>query len=244
MLFSSESDTEALHGRLRNARNFSSQAIDSARRNGGKETAAGWQAHTALFEAELGDTLQARHEAADALALSPTKDVQSTAALALARAGDAVRAQAIVERLRKSFTADTLLNGYWLPSIRAAIAISRNNPQNALEYLQITAPYELGGYPLASDTSYPVYLRGLAFLMKKDGSAAAAEFQKILAHPGRLGNSPLSALAHLQLARAYVLSGDKAKAQSEYDNFITFWKDADAELPPFRQAKIEFSTLE
>jgi hypothetical protein len=243
ILFAGESDTEAFHGRLRNARSFSRQAIDSAIRNDAKETAAGWQAHEALFEAELGDTLQAQKDAASALTLAATKDVQSTAALALARAGDPARAQTIVDRLRKAFPADTLLNSYWLPSIQSAIAIIHNNPQDAIEYLQVTEPYELGGYPLEQDTLYPTYLRGLAFLMKKDGNAATAEFQKILAHPGRLGNSPLSALAHLQLARAYALSGGKSKAESEYENFLSLWKDADPALPLAHQAQMEFTNL-
>ena len=241
LLLAYQSDTAALHGRMRNARDLSRRAVDSALRNGEKGAAAGWQAHAALFEAELGDAVRARQQSAAALALAPTKDVQTTAALALARAGDINRAQMIVDKLQEQFPSDTLLNNYSLPSIRAAIAITHKNPQSAIVDLEVTRAYETGGYPLAQDTLYPIYLRGEAFLMQGKGVAAASEFEKMLNHRGRLGNSPLGALAQLQLAKAHKLSNDTPQAQIEYETCLKLWKDADLDLPALRQARIQFT---
>jgi hypothetical protein len=197
-----------------------------------------------LREAEFGNSAQAREKATAALALMSGKDVQTVAALALARAGDETRAEAIVKDLNQRFPTDTLLNRYWLPSIQAAIEIDRKRPGRAIEALQVTEPYELGGEPINLDTLYPVYLRGLAYVMDRKGTAAAAEFQKILDHKGRVANCSLGALAHLQLARAHRLAGDNAKARAALQQFLALWKDADAGTSIFREAKIENSRLQ
>ena len=242
-MFLSQSDTEAFHGRLRNARDFSRRALDVALRDGAKDRAAAWQAHTALREAEFGNSVQARQQAAAALALTSAKDVQDVAALALARAGDATRAAAIVKDLNRRFPTDTLLNRYWLPTIQAAVELDRNDPGRAIEILQTTTAYELGGEPIQLDTLYPVFLRGLAYLMQRQGSAATAEFQKILDHSGRVTNCSLGALVHLQLARSYASAGDKTKAQAAFQDFLAVWNDGDADVIPLRQAKMESARL-
>jgi len=244
ILLSSLSDTEAFNGRLRNARNFSSQAIDSAHRDDATAgRAAFWQAHEALREAELGNVAEARRLATKALTQGSGEDVQTVAALALARAGDRSTAQSIVNGLSRQFPTNIWLNHYWLPSIRAAIEINFKNPTRAVDALELTRPYELGGDPIALDTLYPVYLRGQAYLMQHQGSAAAAEFQKILDHPGRAGNGLLGSLAHLQLGRAYALSSDNTKARNAYQHFLALWKDSDAEASIRRQAEIEYAKL-
>jgi ATP/maltotriose-dependent transcriptional regulator MalT len=112
--------------------------------------------------------------------------------------------------------------------------------------LEAAAPYELG---LAGGTTfltnmYPVYIRGQAYLAAHEGSQAAAEFQKILDHSGVVLNEPIGALAHLGLARAYVLQGDTADARASYKDFLTLWKDADPEVPIFIAAKSESARLE
>jgi tetratricopeptide (TPR) repeat protein len=135
------------------------------------------------------------------------------------------------------------LHSYWLPSIRAAIEIDRRNPARAIQALQITRPYEVGGDPITLDTLYPVYLRGQAYLMQRNASAAVAEFQKILDHRGRVANGALGALAHLQLGRAYALASDTAKARTAYQDFLALWKDADAKSPLLRKAAAEYSSL-
>jgi serine/threonine protein kinase/predicted Zn-dependent protease len=242
-LLSAQSDTEAFHGRPKNARTLSAQAIDAARQGGSPDRAAAWQAHAALRDAELGSSSLARRQAAAALSLSSAKDVQGVAALALARAGDTERAGAIVNGLSRKFPADTLLKNYWAPSIQAAIAIDRKNPTEAIQALRITEPYELGGQPFDQDTLYPVYLRGLAYLMQGNGDGAATEFQKIVDHRGRVGNCLPGALVYLQLARAYALSGDKPKAQQAGQHFLALWKDADSDVPILGEAQRDLTKL-
>ena len=91
---------------------------------------------------------------------------------------------------------------------------------------------------------YPVYLRGQAQLLANQAKEAAAEFQKIIDHRGIVLNCPLGALAHLQLARAYSLQGDTAKSRAAYQDFLTLWKDADPDIPIYKQAKTEYARLQ
>ena len=243
-LFGSQSDTEAFHGRLKNARDLSRRAVEASRQSGNPERAAAWLAHAALRDAEFGSAFLAKQQAATALSLSPAKDVQIVAGLALARAGDVRGAAATVSELNRRFPTDTLLSRYWLPSIQAAIEIDAKNPARAIQLLQVAGPYELGGKPFDFDTLYPVYLRGLAYLLERNGGAAAAEFQKIVDHSGRVTNGSIGAFARLQLGRACALSGDKAKAQAAFQAFLALWSDADPDLNLRHEAQIERAKLE
>ena len=243
ILFSSQSDTEAYHGRMHRSRDFVRRAVDSALQNAAKGRAAEWQAHAALREAEFGNVIQARKQATAALAMTSGTDVQALAALALARAGDVARARAITQQLSLRFPNDIWLDSYWLPSIRAAIEIERKNSALAIQALEISRPYELGGDPITLDTLYPAYLRGQAYLMQRKGSAAVVEFQKILDNRGRVTNGALGALAHLQLGRAYSLSSDSAKARVSYQDFLRLWKDGDPNNLLLREAAAESSRL-
>jgi serine/threonine protein kinase/Flp pilus assembly protein TadD len=202
-----EADTAAYSGRLVKARDFSRRAVASAEHAEEKETAAGYETDAALREALFGKAAEARQRAAAALALSTGRDVQFGAALALAIAGDASRAQALAGDLAKRFPEDTILQVNYLPTLRAQLALGRNDSSKAIEALQAAASYELGaagsgGFTLAL---YPGYVRGEAYLAGHQGAEAAAEFQKILAWPGVVVNEPIGALAHLGLARAYAL---------------------------------------
>jgi eukaryotic-like serine/threonine-protein kinase len=243
-LLSAHSDTEAYFGRLAKARELSQRAIGSALRADAKETAALWQVNAALREAEFGNAVSARQNAQAALTLMPGKDVRSVAALALARAGDAAQAQKLAESLNKDLPQDTIVQGYWLPSIRAAIELKTKNTGSAVEILGTVAPYELGqNEPFQEGMMYPAYLRGEAYLLARQGKEAAAEFQKFIDHRGVVLNFPLGALAHLGLARAYALQGDTAKARAAYQDFLTLWKDADPDVPVLQQAKAEYAKL-
>lgn len=237
------SDTEAFHGRLQSARDFSQRAVDSAVRDDAKETAAGWYASEALREAELGNAKRAREKVAAALTLASTTDVQVAAALALARAGDIARSQSLADSLRRSFPTHTLLRGYWLPCIQAAVSLQRD-AASAVDHLQASKAYELGGGRFtAGATMYPVYLRGQAFLALHKWTEAAAEFQKIVRRRGLVWNFPLSALAQLQLARAYAGAGDTAKARKAFEDFFALWRNADPDIPTLVQAQAEYSRL-
>src|SRR5215471_11570095 len=230
-LLSAQSDTEAYFGRLSKAREFSQRAIDSDAHFDAKETAALWQVNAALREAEFGNTSPAQRNALAAVTRAPGKEVRSLAGLALARGGDVAQAQKLAETLSKDFPLDTIVQGYWLPSIRAAIEIDRKDSTTALEILQAAAPYELRQCePFQVGMLYPIYLRGQAYLLARQGKEAAAEFKKILDHRGIVLNFPLGALAHVGLGRAYVLQGDSSHARSTYLEFITLWKDADPDI--------------
>jgi tetratricopeptide (TPR) repeat protein len=242
-LLSMQSDTESYYGRLTKARDFSRRAVDSAIRADSKETAASWQVTAALREAELGNTALARQGVTAALALSPGRDVRVVAALTLARIGDAPRAKALAEELEKSYPTNTMLNLYWLPTINAAIELNKGNSSQALEYLEASAPYELGLAGTFNNYLYPAYVRGQAYLLAHKGTAAAAEFQKILDNRGIVVNFVTGALAHLQIGRAYAMAGDTAKAKAAYQDFFTLWKGADPDIPLLKQAKVEYARL-
>jgi serine/threonine protein kinase/tetratricopeptide (TPR) repeat protein len=244
-LLSLQSDTEAYYGHLTKARDSSRRAVDAAVRNSSKETAAIWQVNAALREAEFGNPAAAKQDVAAALALSPGRDVEMFAALALARSGETVRAKTIVGELEKSYPSQTLLKVYWLPTIKAAIELNANNAVQSLVYLEAAAPYELGEPPqFQLGTLYPAYVRGQAQLMAHNGAAAAAEFQKVLDHRGIVLNFVTAALAHLQLGRAYAMAGDSAKAKSAYQDFLNQWKDADPDIPILKEAKAEYAKLQ
>jgi tetratricopeptide (TPR) repeat protein len=241
-----EADTTAYFGLLEKSRHFSRRAVASAVRAEKREGVAGYEAKSALREVLYGNMAQAHLGATSALGSSTGRDVQYGTALALASAGDVVRAQALADDLAKRFPADTIVRFNYLPTIRAQLALSHNDVSKAIKELQVAAPYELGqpGSNAYRSFLYPVYLRGEAYLAAHQGSAAAAEFQKVIDHRGIVRNKPIGALAHLQLGRAYVIAGDKIKAKSAYEDFLTIWKDADAHLPILKQAKAEYARLQ
>jgi hypothetical protein len=248
ILLSAESDTQADYGRLQKSRQLSAQAEDSAKRNDSKETAAFWQGNEAIREVEFGNAAEGLKRAREALALAPGRDVKVEAALALARGGDVVAAEKLVDALNQEFPLDTLMQNYWLPTVRAAIALQRHDSAQAIAILRASIPYELADPPpFSAGTMYPVYLRGQAYLAFEKGAEnaelAAAEFQKILAHPGVIVNFPVSTLSHLGLARARAISGDKTSARTAYQDFFALWKDADPDLPILKQAKAEYADL-
>ena len=241
LAFDLQSATEAYFGRLGNARRFSTRALEIAKRENLNGQAALIQEGDALREAEFGNSDVAKQAISTAITVSSGRFVKLLASLALARAGDAARAEALANELNKRFPSDTLLQRYWLPTIRGAIELARKNPSQALEVLQ-SASYELGDVGLWSLST--VYVRGQAYLGTRQGKEAAAEFQKILDHRSIVLNSPLGALAHLGLGRAYVLSGDTAKARAAYQDFLALWKDADPDIPILKQAKAEYAKLQ
>jgi hypothetical protein len=175
-----------------------------------------------------------------------------TAAAALAQAGDSDGAQKQVAALSKEFPLDTLIQNYWLPMIRAQVELNNGHARRAVQLLEQAKPYELSGW---SDVPiYPVWVRGQAYLASGDGPAAAAEFQKILDHPGLMSNYVTGALAHLYLGRARALEARslqgaaaenaKGKARAAYQDFLNLWKDADPDIPILRQAKAEYAKLQ
>ncbi|HMD83694.1 MAG TPA: winged helix-turn-helix domain-containing protein [Terriglobia bacterium] len=244
VLLATQADTEGWYGKLKNAHDLTRRAMDSAQHNDAKETAAGYQAEAALREVEAGNREQARADAHAALRLAPNRDVRAIAALALARAGDTAGAERLAAELDKAFPLGTFVQRYWLPTIKAAVALERQDPNRAIELLKTASTIELGAPTNLSPTLCPVYLRGEAYLMLHDGNAAAAEFQKFIDHQGLVVNFPWGALARLGLARAYAMQGDTAKARAAYQDFLTLWKDADPDIPILKEAKAEYAKVE
>jgi serine/threonine protein kinase/tetratricopeptide (TPR) repeat protein len=246
VLLSFESDTEAFFGRLKRARALSQRAIDSANANGSSETAAAWRMNAALREVEFHNASRSRQEILAALAEAPTRDVSVLAALGLARIGDVGRAERIARDLAQRFPLNTAINRYWLPSVYASIDMKRNDPTKALGDLRTSAQYELAT-PLpqfeVGGTLYPVFIRGEVYLSLHKGKEAAAEFQKLLDHPGIVLNCPLGALARLELGRAYALQADTVRSRAAYQGFIDLWKDADSDIPVLIAAKSEYAKL-
>jgi eukaryotic-like serine/threonine-protein kinase len=239
-----EADTAAYFGHLGKARELSRRAIEAADLAKRKETSATYAAASALREAVFGNSTEARRRAMFALTRSSGRDVKYGAALALAYAGSKERALAFADELDKRFPEDTIVRFNYLPTLRAKLEVSQNRAQQAEEILRAATPYELGA-PATNNwtTLYPVYVRGEAYLAAHQGRNASTEFQRILDQPGIVLNEPIGALARLQLGRAYAMCGDKAKAQSAYDDFFSLWKDADPDIPILKQAKAEYAKL-
>jgi eukaryotic-like serine/threonine-protein kinase len=241
VLLAYEADTAAYSGRLGKAREVSRRAVASAERAQEKEVAGSYEAEAALREALFGNAAQARERVAAALRLSNGRDGQFGAALALAVAGDTARAQPLADDLARRFPEDTVMHFNYLPTIRAQLALSRDDSSKAIEALQAAVPYELGS--VGNSALYPVYVRGEAYLAGHQGTEAAAEFQKILDQRGVVLNEPIGALAHRGLARAYAMRGDTGKARAAYQDFFTLWKDADPDIPIIIAAKSEYAQL-
>jgi eukaryotic-like serine/threonine-protein kinase len=249
--------SEAYAGHLSKSRELTKQAVSSAVRADNKENAAVYLAIAAQREAAFGNPAQARQAAAETLKISPaSQGAESEAALALAMAGDSVRAESLAQDLDKRFPLDTQMQSLLLPPIQAQLALNRNDPAAALTALQATAPVELGQIPFVNNISCldSVYVRGEAYLAAGQGSAASAEFQKILDHGGIVWNCWTGALAHLGLARASALQARNSQAAdapaarlralAAYKDFLTLWKDADPEVPILKQAKAEYARLQ
>jgi tetratricopeptide (TPR) repeat protein len=240
-LLSAQASTEAYFGRLGRSRDIIQRAIDVDKRANRRESTAVDLAIKGLREAEFGNSQQARRAASEALSANSGKDAKTFAALVFARAGDVSHAQMLADELNKRFPSDTNLQQYRLPSIRASNELSRGNPAGALATLRAVS-YELGDQ---GDISlYSVYIRGEVCLAAHQGKEAATEFQKLLDHRSIVGNSPLGALAHLGLGRAFALQRDTAKARSAYQDFFALWKDADPDIPILKQAKAEYAKLQ
>ena len=228
----------AYYGRWKEAQKLSAASIDLAQKAGSPERAAQWKIWEAMTEAEMGDKERAGRLISEALGLSSNVDVATSAALAFALSGDFVQAKKIADKLAHDRPLDVQLQCCLVPPVRAAIALGQNNPDEAIGVLTASAPYDLGvGFLL------PAYLRGLAYLQAGKGSEAAGEFQKLLDHPGILEGEVKGALAHVQMGRAQVMMGDKDAARKSYQDFLALWKDADPDIPIYKQAKAEYAKL-
>ena len=234
-----DGESLAYAGRMTKARETFKRSIDAYEALNKKEPAANVLALQARIEAETGDEASAKRDATAALALDSSIGVKERAAFAYAKAGEVAKAQALADEVGKAFPDGTLVNKFELPAIRATIELDRNNPGKALELLQPVQPYDLSN----GRGMWPAYKRGYANLALRKGPEAAADFQKVIDHPGIVQMTITGALSRLGLARAYVLEGDTTKARTAYQDFFALWKDADPDVPILKEAKAEYAKL-
>jgi hypothetical protein len=237
-------------------RELNQQAVNSSIHTDDKESAAVYLANFALQQAVYGFAADARRSATEALKLAPDSPgtVVGTA-LALAATGDTARSESLVQGLKKRYPLGTQMQSLWLPAIQTQLALTGKNASHAASTLSPASDIELGLVPFYNNTSclYSIYVRGQAYLAAGQGRAAAAEFQSIIDHSGIVGNCWTAALAHLGVARANALlfrtsqgaDADAAhvRALAGYRDFLTLWKDADADIPILKAAKAEQANL-
>ena len=251
------SDTASSVGQVARADQLTERALRSAIHGDSKETGAVWQENNALRDAAYAYSTKANREAKSGLELSPDSlGVQVEAALAFAMTGDKVRAEEMNQKLNRLYPVDTQIQSVWLPTIQAQLALNQGDPGTALNRLQGASTVEFGLVPFVNNLSclYSVFVRGEAYLKTNQGTAAAAEFQKILDHSGIVWNCWTGALAHLGVARANALQAKtsqgadadaaRVRALAAYKDFLTLWKDADPDIPILKEAKAEYAKLQ
>jgi serine/threonine protein kinase/tetratricopeptide (TPR) repeat protein len=244
-----EALTSAYYGRLKEANRLSERAVDLARQGGLLERAALFEGARAVWNALFGVRAEAQRSAAAALSLYRSRDADYGPAFALAFLHDSAQARKINADLEKRYPEDTSVQFSYLPSLRALDALNDGEAAKAVEMTQAAAPYDLAVPRTAVFTNaffgalYPVYLRGLAHSRMGCHREAAAEFQKILDHPGIVLNDPIGPRARLQLARALSAAGDRAKSAAAYRDLLAIWKDADPDVQVVEEAKAEAAKL-
>jgi tetratricopeptide (TPR) repeat protein len=228
------------YGHFHELARYSAQALSTARSAKDSRAATAFMSDRAQEEAEVGHTAEAKRLAASAMTTDP--NLRLLLALALARAGDINTARRIALQEDREAPSNTVVQFYSLPAIRAAIELQQKNPRQAIEVLRPALDYELA-YPDGINDMWPSYLRGLAYLQLHQGRQAAAEFQKLIDHPGLVLRNVTGALTRLQMARAQQMTGDTNSAIHYYEEFLSIWKDADPDLQPLREAKAEYARL-
>jgi tetratricopeptide (TPR) repeat protein/predicted Ser/Thr protein kinase len=224
---------EKAHGEFRRSIAVTSEATLT-------ELSGLYSTQDALSHAVVGQCAEARREAAAALHLSRDNFTLESAGLAFAWCGADGDASKLSGELARRFPDAILTTHVLLPVIAAATAIRTGRPAHGLELLEPVRPFDHS--PVAE--FWPAYLRGEARLQLKHGPEAAAEFRSIIDHRGELADSPLYPLAHLGLARALASSSDRGGARQAYLAFFTLWKNADPNLLPLKEARLELARLQ
>jgi tetratricopeptide (TPR) repeat protein len=237
----------ARSGRLRSAGESLRHSVQLCDETNRLEIAALYQSAGADWQALFGRPAEASRIAIDALKKSNGRDVEYSAAVALALSGESSRVHAIVLDLGTRYPEDSSVQYTYLPVLQALLALKSGKPEQAIEAMKVVSgsDYAIPGTAFVATFGgmYSAFVRGQAYLAAGKPDEAKAEFQKVLDHSGIVLVDPIGALARLQIGRAYALSGDKASARASYEDFLTLWKDADPDLPLLKQAKAEYSKL-
>jgi tetratricopeptide (TPR) repeat protein len=228
---------EVQQGRFHSAERLRLQALGRTSKAG---SADWWVVLSALEDAEVGKDVQARVCENKAAGSPLDRDNKIALALALARSGRTAEAGRLADQISAERPEDTLVQHYFIPTIRAAVKLRQHDPAAAIDLLRGTAKYDLA-FTGSFDSVYPAYIRGLAYLGLGDAQSAAAQFQKLIDNPGFSVRHVIGPLAQLQLGRAQQMMGDEAAAHKSYEDFLTLWKDADPDVPIYQQAKAEYA---
>jgi serine/threonine protein kinase/tetratricopeptide (TPR) repeat protein len=231
-------------GQIKSSRETAQQELALAQKFGFNEAAANLASAKAMRDAFHGFSESARQSAAETVRLTDERSARSSAAVALAQAGDTAQAEKLINDLDRAYPADPVIKYAMSPAVRALVLMRQNDTTRAVAALEPARKYDLA-FPVGggSPAFLVMYVRGLAYLQAKDGVKAAGEFQRILDHIGLNTVSVFLPLAQLGLARAYVLQGDSAKARTAYQDFLALWKDADPDVPVLLAAKAEYAKL-
>ena len=230
---------EIQQGRFHSAERLRLQASERTPKD---SNADWWGMLSALEDAEVGKDVQARSYETKAAGSPLDLNGKIVVALALARSGRVAEAASLADRVSAERPEDTLVQHYFVPTIRAAIKLQQHDPAAAIDLLRGTAKYDLA-FTASFNYVYPAYIRGLAYLGLDDGQSATAQFQKLIDNPGFSVRHVTGPLAWLQLGRAQKMMGDQVSAQKSYETFLDFWKDADPDIPIYQQAKAEYARL-
>ncbi len=237
-----ESNAQLYFGRFIDGQRWLERGIEGAEKMKLEVEVISSVENLALQEAETGNIHDAKKLTARAANGVHDRGTRLMMALLLARTGEIERATALADSLGSDFPKDTIMQNYSLPAIRAAIQLWKKDAAGSIETLRPAAKYDLASAD-PFNSLYPAYLRGLAYMQLGDGIHAAQEFQKLVDHPGIVGRFVTGALAPLQLGRAQALAGDKVAARKSYQEFLSLWKDADRDIPIYREAQVEYSKL-
>ncbi len=234
-------------GKLRQAEIQARTTVAAVLQSGAVERAVHYETAIAIWDALSGNAASARQIAGDLLRRSSARDIEYGAGFTLAQAGDLARSQQLADDLEKRFPDDTLVRFIYVPTLRALVALGRDDSAAAIKVLQPATGYELGQSGLAFEAHFgnlhPMYVRGQAYLAARKGREAAAEFQKIIDHRGLVFADPLGAVARLQKARALAVAGEREPARAAYEEFLALWKDADPDVPLLARAQAEHAQL-
>ena len=234
--------TFAYAGQFAKALELNQRAVEAAIRVDAKDRAAGYRAMFGVWAAFSGNPAEAKRLARAALATGRNASVDARAGIPLGLSGEGSEGARLADEMAKRYPEDTIVQTEYIPMIRASVLLGADKAAQAVDALAPASRYELGDLG-PTFRLIPIYLRGVAYLRLKQGPAAAVEFQKIIDHTGVVVNGFVGSVAHLGLARARVLSGDNAGARSAYQDFLALWKDADADIPIFQQAKAEYANM-
>lgn len=248
-ILSEEADAAAASGQLTRARELTEHAVGSALGAGDVEQAASWLLNAAWREELFGNAEFARAQALRALTLAPaSREGEATAAIILARAGDSARAKSLVADIERRYPNHSVMQSYWLPTIRAQIALKARDARTALAELHRAEPLDLL-YPQVFFYSLmpSVVLRAEAYMLDGESGRAVEQWRTILQNPGIAQLSATVPIARLQLARSYAASSrggpPDSRAGEAYQEFLRRWDAADPGIPVLAQARAEFAQL-